>query len=120
MAIQTPEPESTHPPIEHIDYHAAEGLDAPAPLGDPPAWREWMMIAIGLVGLVAVLGIVVSVFAFASSGSAEKTTIVKRTGAPAAGADAPAKAPTLSDAKGVGLRSSPRSTRPCRRCPPAA
>jgi FtsP/CotA-like multicopper oxidase with cupredoxin domain len=101
MATQTPQPESTHPPIEHIDYHAAEGLDAPAPPGDPRAWREWMMIAIGLVGLVAILGIVVSVFAFASSGTGEKTTIVKRATAPAAGAAAAAKAPTLADAKGV-------------------
>jgi nitrite reductase (NO-forming) len=111
MATQT-----TPPSVESIDYHAAEGFDAahapdgpqppdgadlPAPPGgDPKAWREWMMIAIGLVGLVAILGIVVSVFAFASSGSGEKTTVVEREAAPAASA-APAKAPTLADAKGV-------------------
>jgi uncharacterized cupredoxin-like copper-binding protein len=110
MATQTPEP-----PVESIDYHAAEGLDAAhaphgpdrpegpgalaTPAGDPRAWREWMMIAIGLVGLVAVLGIVVSVFAFASGGGSEQTTTVVKREAPAA--SGPAKAPTLADAKGV-------------------
>jgi FtsP/CotA-like multicopper oxidase with cupredoxin domain len=111
MATQTPEP-----PVESIDYHAAEGLDAhhvpdgpdrpdgpgalAPPAGDPSAWREWMMIAIGLVGLVAILGIVVSAFAFASGGGSEQTTTVVKREAPAASA-APAKAPTLADAKGV-------------------
>jgi len=111
MATQT-----TPPPVESIDYRAAEGLDAahspdgpkpparpdaPAPpAGDPRAWREWMMIATGLVGLVAILSIIVSVFAFASGSSSHATTtVVKREAVAASGT--PAKAPTLADAKGV-------------------
>jgi nitrite reductase (NO-forming) len=89
---------------EDIDYHVAEGLDAPAtaPAGDRGTRQEWMMVAIGLAALVAVLAIVVSVFAFASAGgSGATTTVVKHASAAGAGAAAPAKAPTLADAKGV-------------------
>ncbi|HKE77968.1 MAG TPA: multicopper oxidase domain-containing protein, partial [Solirubrobacteraceae bacterium] len=57
------------------------------------------MIAVGLVGLGVILAIIVSVFAFANGGSGETTTVVKR--AASAGATAPAKAPTLAQAKGV-------------------
>jgi nitrite reductase (NO-forming) len=88
---------------EPIDYRTAEGLEPPAPPTPPPpegkAWREWMMIATGLVGLGVILAIIVSVFAFANSGSGETTTVVKR--AASDGAAAPAKAPTLAQAKGV-------------------
>ncbi len=59
-----------------------------------------MMIATGLVGLVAILSIIVSVFAFASGSSSHATTtVVKREAVAASGT--PAKAPTLADAKGV-------------------
>jgi FtsP/CotA-like multicopper oxidase with cupredoxin domain len=89
-----------HHEVQRIDYHRDEGID---PLGTAPeegkVWREWMMVATGLVALVAILAIIVSVFAFATSGGSEETTtVVKRT--PAA-AGTPAKAPTLADAKGV-------------------
>jgi uncharacterized cupredoxin-like copper-binding protein len=94
-----------HPELESsdIDYQQAEGLDTAAtPRGDDqPVWREWMMIATGLAALVAILAIVVSVFAFASSGgSGQTTTIVKHAAATTTTA-APAKAPTLAAAKGV-------------------
>jgi FtsP/CotA-like multicopper oxidase with cupredoxin domain len=86
-----------------IDYHAAEGLDAlaGAPAGNGRRRQEWMMVGIGLAALLAVLAIVVSIVAFASGrGSGDTTTIVKHAPAAAAVA-APAKAPTLADAKGV-------------------
>jgi FtsP/CotA-like multicopper oxidase with cupredoxin domain len=91
----------------HIDYREAEGFDEgtatappPAPTPDVRAAREWAMIAAGLAALGAILAVIVSVFAFASSGgSGETTTVVKRAAAPASAA--PAKAPTLAAAKGV-------------------
>src|SRR5262245_31317254 len=70
------------PPL--IDYHAAAGLEPPEtpPPPEPPAppemphpdgkaWREWMMVATGLVGLGVILAIIFSVFAFAENGSGE-------------------------------------------------
>jgi FtsP/CotA-like multicopper oxidase with cupredoxin domain len=90
---------------DRIDYHRAEGFDGPPPptatTTDGNAWREWMMVATGLTALGVILAVIVSIFAFASSGDSDKTTtIVKRTAA-AATAATPAKAPTLADAKGV-------------------
>ena len=88
-----------------IDYHAAEGLEPPATAteaDDGKARQEWMLVGIGLAALAGVLAIVVSLFAFASSGgSGETTTVVKRVAAAGTAAAAPAKAPTLADAKGV-------------------
>jgi uncharacterized cupredoxin-like copper-binding protein len=83
-----------------LDYHAAEGIPRPEP-ERKRALTEWAMVAAGLAGLVALLAIVLGAFALAKGGgSHETTTIVKRSAAPAAAA-APAKAPTLADAKGV-------------------
>jgi FtsP/CotA-like multicopper oxidase with cupredoxin domain len=87
-----------------IDYDVAEGLVSPAtaPASDGRVLQEWMMVGIALAALVAILAIVVSVFAFASSGgSGQTTTIVRHAAAAAPAAAAPAKAPTLADAKGV-------------------
>ena len=58
------------------------------------------MIATGLVGLLAILGIVVSVFAFASGSNSHGATAVVKREAPAASGTS-AKAPTLAEAKGV-------------------
>jgi nitrite reductase (NO-forming) len=82
-----------------LDYYAAEGIPRPEPERDR-AVREWTIVAAGLAGLVAVLAIVLGAFALAKagSGSPTATTIVKRVPAPAA---APAKPPTLADAKGI-------------------
>jgi uncharacterized cupredoxin-like copper-binding protein len=91
----------THPELEHetIDYRLAEGIEPPI-ADDRSAWREWMMIATGLVGLLSLLAVVVSAFAFAGrSGPGATTTVVKR--ATAAAPAAAAKAPTLAQAKGV-------------------
>src|SRR6266496_1337853 len=104
MATDTHPERETLSATAGIDYREAEGLEDPtaAPTGDGRAWRDWMMVATGLAGLVAVLAVIVSVFAFASSrGSGETTTVVKRTTAATTGAAAATKAPTLADAKGV-------------------
>src|SRR5689334_1747890 len=90
--------------VADIDYHAAEGLVGPAtaPASDGRVRQEWMMVGIGLAALVAILAIVVSIVAFASSGGpGETTTVVEHAAAPTPAAAAPAKAPTLADAKGV-------------------
>src|SRR4029453_7161203 len=57
-----------HPDLEQsapnadIDYHVAEGLDGlkAAPGEEDAARQQWMMVGIGLVGLVAVLAIIVA------------------------------------------------------------
>ncbi len=98
MAIDTHPELEPQPAAEDIDYHLAEGIE---PAEDRRAWREWMMIALGLVGLLAILAVVVAAFAFADRGSdsGTTTTVVKQpAAAPAAAAT---KAPTLADAKGV-------------------
>jgi nitrite reductase (NO-forming) len=100
------EPERT----SQVDYHAAEGLtDAPPveiPI-EPPGEREkrrreWMMVAVGLASLVAVLAIAVSIWALATRDDARTVVAPAATAEPA---DAPAAteqpAPTLADAKGV-------------------
>src|SRR5688500_12607402 len=62
---------------------------------------EWTWIAVGLVGLLAVLAIVASAFAIASGGDDGATESAAPPAAPAPAAAAPAKTPTLADAKGV-------------------
>jgi uncharacterized cupredoxin-like copper-binding protein len=65
------------------------------------ARREWMLLALVLTGLVALLAIVVAVFAFATAGdSTPARPAVAPAKAPAAPA-AVAAAPTLADAKGI-------------------
>jgi FtsP/CotA-like multicopper oxidase with cupredoxin domain len=82
-----------------LDYRRAEGLAEAS--SDGAARREWTLIAIGLVGLLAVLAIIVSLFAFADGGAGETTTIVEHSAPAAAAKAAPANAPTLADAKGM-------------------
>jgi nitrite reductase (NO-forming) len=66
--------------------------------------REWLMVGVGLCGLVALMAIVIAVFAIADGGSAkgETTTVTKvvKSAAPAAAA-ADAASPTLAQSKGV-------------------
>ena len=105
MSIETP---------PHVDYHAAEGHSrgdeppAAPPIGDEPPTapptgddhsREWLMVAIGLVGLVALFATLLAAFAFAGGNSEKSTTVVHK--AVAAPAAATATAPTLAEAKGV-------------------
>ncbi len=57
------------------------------------AWREWMMVAVGITGLLAVLGVIVSVVALSSSSSTSTTTVTvqaSRSSAPAASVPKPA------------------------------
>ena len=66
------------------------------------AWRDWMMVAVGLLTLVTIIATIVSTFALARSG--DDTAVAATPAAttheqPAATADA--AAPTLADAKGV-------------------
>jgi nitrite reductase (NO-forming) len=101
-----PEPNST------FDYHAAEGLTDAAPVENPVTathvddgrrWREWMMVGVGLTGLIAILAIMVSAFALATGDESSGTTRAPAaTAQPADDAAASeAAAPTLADAKGI-------------------
>ena len=104
-------PGSEPEPTSHVDYHAAEGLtDAPPveipiePAGEREKRRgEWLMVAVGLASLVAVLAIAVSIWALATrEDSAPATVAPAATAAPAEQpAAAEQAAPTLADAKGV-------------------
>jgi hypothetical protein len=104
VSIETPQ--QARQSDGHLDYRAVEGLppagfDPPtAPPADGDAARQWLIVAIALVGLVALCATLLAAFAFAGAGGGAKTTTVvhKATATPAA---APAKAPTLADAKGV-------------------
>jgi uncharacterized cupredoxin-like copper-binding protein len=93
-------PADTAPPepLSSIDYHVAEGLAPPEQ--SRRAWREWMMIATGLVGLVAVMAAVASMLALADDGGG-KTTVVRQQVAAKAPAAETAAAPTLANSKGV-------------------
>src|SRR5829696_2631844 len=110
MATRVPPPE--HRPSEHplLDYRAVEGFgdegppegpDAPAGGERPPAdWREWMMVGLGLVGLLALLSVLLAVYAVVGDDDT-KTTTAARPAPTAAPTAAPAAASTLADAKGV-------------------
>ncbi|HEX5857356.1 MAG TPA: multicopper oxidase domain-containing protein [Microbacterium sp.] len=105
-------PGSEPEPTSQIDYHAAEGLNDGPPVENPigatvvdggKRWREWMMVGVGLTALLAILAVMVSVFAMATGDDSAATT---RAPAPTAQpAEEPAAAeqaaPTLADAKGV-------------------
>jgi uncharacterized cupredoxin-like copper-binding protein len=105
MALDTNPPDQRseqagRPPVEPIDYHAAEGIEPPK----EDTRREWSLVGAGLAGLVAVVAIVVAVVALASSGSDSGATATAAATPAAAshdGQDAAATAPTLEDAKGV-------------------
>jgi uncharacterized cupredoxin-like copper-binding protein len=99
MATRTRPQDTKRSATDGLDYYAAEGIPRPEPERDR-AFTEWAMVGAGLAGLVALLAVVLGAFALANGGSGETTTIVKRVAVPAAAA-APAKAPTLADAKGV-------------------
>jgi nitrite reductase (NO-forming) len=95
-----------HPDIEQpsatadLDYRAAEGLTATSEADTERIRREWWMVAAGLLALSLVLAIVLAAYAFVTGDSSHTTTVINRSSAHAAPV-APAKAPTLADAKGV-------------------
>ena len=99
-ATQTPPEQFSASTTAGLDYYAAEGISRPEPESQR-AIREWTMIAAGLAGLVAILAIVLGTFALAKGGSRETTTIVRQTTAKAPAAAAPARGPTLAEAKGI-------------------
>jgi nitrite reductase (NO-forming) len=96
---------------EQLDYHAAEALHdlqaqepltIPPELGTPDDRREWSLVAAGLAGVLAILAAVLAVFAFATAGGDDRTTVVEKAApAPAAHAAAPAAAPSIDDAMGI-------------------
>lgn len=79
MATQTA---PTSPDDEAVErgqaWRAWEGLPPDTPpdiaVGDPePEWRNWMGIAIGLVGMLSIMAIILSAFALAASSSDNNT-----------------------------------------------
>src|SRR5687767_13884799 len=108
MPTLTPDPEQH--PTPPVDYEAAEGLDqAPAVLVEitaadwrrDRAWRDWLMVGVGLSCLVAVLAIVLAVLAFAEGGEPSAARPVAAPARAPAAPAAEATAPTLADAKGI-------------------
>src|SRR5689334_13344764 len=74
--------------------------EASGPVADK-VWRDWMMVALGLTAMVAVVAVLVAVVAFAQT-DREPAMHMDMSGAPATkvvAQDAPA--PTLAQAKGV-------------------
>src|SRR4051794_14195181 len=88
-------PQTLLPPERTETPHAA------APESDER--REWLMVGVGLCGLVALMAIVIAVFAIADGGRAAGTTTVTKMvhGTAAAAPAADAAAPTLAQSKGV-------------------
>jgi nitrite reductase (NO-forming) len=81
---------------------------SPAAEAPPPAeeadreraWREWMMVGLGLAALVAIMAVVVAVAALASGN--DRAAAPAATAEPAADAPAtPAAAPTIDEAAGI-------------------
>jgi uncharacterized cupredoxin-like copper-binding protein len=83
-----------------IDYAKAEGLVPGDGNGDDGSWRQWIIVAIGLTAMFAVIAIAFGILALAQGGSNE-TVAKEEAAAPAAKAAAPAATPTLADAKDV-------------------
>ena len=104
-------PTVSHPDPDtapQLDYYAAEGFGdlppaAPAPPAASAARREWLLVGVALIGVVAVLASVVSLVGLSRGGEDGATTVVKQEAAqPAAAADAAdAAAPAIADAKGI-------------------
>jgi hypothetical protein len=93
MAART---EPTSPDAPAVDdaqtWRAWEGLPPDVVVADGEReWRTWMGIAIGLVGLVSIMAIILSAFALAasSSGNNAAPTMIGGTGALASNAGAP-------------------------------
>jgi uncharacterized cupredoxin-like copper-binding protein len=88
-------------PRPPIDYAHAEGLGG---VGDERNWREWMMVGIGLVALLAIIAIIFGVVAIAQTYSSDNSGIATApmhgtTAAPSATVST--TAPTLAQAKGI-------------------
>jgi uncharacterized cupredoxin-like copper-binding protein len=100
----TPTPQRKEAP--GLDYQHAEGfLDAPPSAPPVPdeaperRWRDWMAVGLGLSALVAVLGVVIAIFALTRDG--ESTAVPAPVKAAAAAPATDAKAPTLAESKGI-------------------
>ena len=78
-----------------IDYAKAEGLE------EQGSWRQWIVVAIGLTALFAVIAIAFGILALAEGSSSDATVVKEESSAPAAKSAAPAATPTLADAEGV-------------------
>ena len=98
MSTLIPEPD------HHIDYAAAEGLNAEGAertIDVEADRRSWTFVAIGLVGLVALIAALVSVVALATKSDSPAAAAPAISHGDHAAATAPAAAPTAADAKGV-------------------
>jgi nitrite reductase (NO-forming) len=97
-----------HPTDHDVEPVSVVVPDSPADLiedlrGVEQRRFEWTWVAMGVVGLVAVMAIVAAAFAIADDGDRENSGAAPAQGANAAPAAvaAPAGAPTLADAKGI-------------------
>lgn len=102
MSATVPRPPEQDPP-QTLDYAIAEGL-ATAPSKER-AWREWMMVAVGLAALAAIIAVAVSMVAVADTNHSDSPGAAM-SAAPAMTAThnatvSAAAAPTLGQAKGV-------------------
>lgn len=89
MATQTEPTSSDAPGVDDAKaWRAWEGLPPEVIVAeDERDWRTWMAIAIGLVGIVSVMAIILSAFALAASSSGNNATPMMTGGTPALAAN---------------------------------
>jgi hypothetical protein len=94
------------PPNRKLDYDDAEGFTEAALAADQAAegeraWKDWMLVGIGLTALVAILAVVMAVVGIAQSSQTQTVTAAAPAAASAKLPAGPAPAPTLAQAAGV-------------------
>jgi FtsP/CotA-like multicopper oxidase with cupredoxin domain len=84
---------------DHDVTHLDDGIGKP-PDGSQ-TWREWMMVAVGLTALVAIIAATVSLVAFATNDKQTTRVVQQAQPAKSTAATVPAAAPKIEDAKGI-------------------
>jgi uncharacterized cupredoxin-like copper-binding protein len=89
-----------------LNYHRAEGFTEAALAADQAAeteraWKDWMLVGIGLTALLAVLALILSFVGIAQSGQRQAVTVSTPATQPVKHSAGLAAAPTLASAAGI-------------------